>query len=283
MNKPYTQGKEKCVSKPIDEVKNKIEIRNNLIQINLIKPNSDQPRKYFDKKNIAQLAQSIKQHGIIQPLVLNKEGDIYTIIAGERRWRAAKIAGLKEVPVVIMDISSEEILQVSLIENIQRKDLNPIEEAIAYRKLIDKFMLTQEALSNKLGKSRTAIANSMRLLALDRRVQDYLIQGIISEGHGRALLSLSDGNVQYKLAQQIIHDSLSVRAVEKSIKNYIKDSKSQINKIKKDNPFLIDIKDKLEGLFGTKVQLSHNKKNGKIEIEYYSDDDLQRILDILKL
>lgn len=283
MNNRYTPGRGKNGFKSSDDIKDKVSIKSNLMQINLIKANSEQPRKYFDEKDLEQLAQSIKQHGIIQPLVLNKEGDTYTIIAGERRWRAAKIAGLKEVPVVIMDISSEEILQVSLIENIQRQDLNPIEEAIAYRKLIDKFMLTQEALSKKLGKSRTSIANSMRLLALDTRVQEYLIQGILSEGHGRALLSLSDPNIQYNLAKKIIEDSLSVRAVEKFIKDYIENIKCHNNKLKKNNPFLMDIKDKLEGLFGTKVQLSNNKKKGKIEIEYYSEDDLQRILDILKL
>jgi ParB family chromosome partitioning protein len=261
----------------------KLKIKNNLMNINLIKANSDQPRKYFDKEKIEQLADSIKQHGIIQPLVVNKEGDTYTIIAGERRWRAAKLAGLKEIPVVLMDISNEQILQISLIENIQRQDLNPIEEAIAYRKLIDKFMLTQEALSNKLGKSRAAISNSMRLLSLDKRVQEYLIEGIISEGHGRALLSLPSNELQYKLAQKIINDSLSVRDVEKLIKNYSKQTNLETNKLKKENPFVADIKDKLEGLFGTKVQLSSNKNKGKIEIEYYSQDDLQRILDILKL
>lgn len=282
MNKRFGLGKGLGALIPDDNLENESGIRNNLIQINLIKANNEQPRKYFDKEKIEQLAESIKQHGIIQPLVLNKDGDTYTIIAGERRWRAAKLAGLKEVPAVLMNISNEEILQVSLIENIQRQDLNPIEEAIAYRKLIDEFMLTQEALSNKIGKSRAAIANSMRLLLLDKRVQEYLIEGIISEGHGRALLSLPNGELQYELAQTIIDTSLSVREVEKLIKNYINNSNPKTNK-QKENPFHLDIKDKLESLFGTKVQLSSNKNKGKIEIEYYSEQDLQRILDILKL
>ena len=282
LNKRFAHVKGKGTSIREDNL-DKFKINNNLMDINLIKANSDQPRKYFDKEKIGQLADSIKQYGIIQPLVVNKEGETYVIIAGERRWRAAKLAGLKEIPVVLMDISNEEILQVSLIENIQRQDLNPIEEAIAYRKLIDKFMLTQEALSNKLGKSRAGISNSMRLLSLDKRVQEYLIEGIISEGHGRALLSLPSNELQYKLAQKIINDSLSVRDVEKFIKNYIKHTSSKINGLKKENPFIVDIKDKLEGLFGTKVQLSNKKNKGKIEIEYYSEDDLQRILDILKI
>jgi ParB family transcriptional regulator, chromosome partitioning protein len=283
LNKRFGLGKGLGALIPEEDTEVKSELKSNLIQINLIKANCDQPRKYFDKEKIEQLAESIKEHGIIQPLVLNKDGDTYIIIAGERRWRAAKLAGLKEVPAVLMDISNEEVLQVSLIENIQRQDLNPIEEALAYRKLIDEFKLTQEALSNKIGKSRAAIANSMRLLSLDKRVQEYLIEGIISEGHGRALLSLPTGELQYKLAQAIIDNSLSVREVEKLIKNYNKNTNSKTTKLKKENPFFLDIKDKLEGLFGTKVQLSNNKSKGKIEIEYYSEDDLQRILDILKL
>ncbi|MCY6372261.1 ParB/RepB/Spo0J family partition protein [Clostridium ganghwense] len=254
------------------------------ISINLIKANEEQPRKNFDEEKIMQLSESIKQHGIIQPLVLKKEDEIYTIIAGERRWRAAKRIGLKEVPAVILNLSNKEVLEISLIENIQREDLNPIEEALAYRKLIDDFKLTQQELSKRVGKSRTAIANCMRLLNLDKRVQDYLIDGVISEGHGRALLGVEDKEIQYKLAQTIIDEELSVRQIEAFIKNSNKKSKDNNKQISKNSPYYDDIKYKLESLFHTKISLTTNSNNkGKIQIEYYSEDDLQRILDILKL
>lgn len=255
------------------------------IELNLIKPNKEQPREYFDEKKISQLAESIKEHGIIQPLVLKKEGDIYTIVAGERRWRAAKSIGLTEIPAVIIDATKKDLLEISLIENIQREDLNPIEEAKAYKKLLDDFNLTQEELGKRVGKSRVAITNCMRLLNLDTRVQDYLIDEVISEGHGRALLSVEDKNVQYKLAQAIIDEDLSVRDTENLIKDYYKKPK-QDNKKKTEennNPYVSDIKSKLESYFGTKVLLKNGKNKGKIEIEYYSNEDLQRIIDILKI
>ena len=179
-----------------------------LIPLNKIVNNADQPRKFFDSDNIAELAESIKNHGIIQPLILKKDGIKYTIIAGERRWRASKILGIKEVPAIVMDLSEKEILEVSLIENIQRQDLNPIEEALAYRKLIEDFKLTQQELSKKIGKSRVAISNTMRLINLDERVQQYLIESIISEGHGRALLSIENKDLQYEIAQRIIDENL---------------------------------------------------------------------------
>ncbi|KGN00164.1 plasmid stablization protein ParB [Clostridium novyi A str. 4570] len=254
------------------------------IDMNLIKPNVDQPRKNFDESKIIQLADSIKEHGIIQPLVLQKRGNIYSIIAGERRWRAAKKAGLKEVPAVINELSDKQILEVSLIENIQREDLNPIEEAIAYKKLIDEFKLTQEELSKQIGKSRTAITNCMRLLNLDSRVQDYLIDGVITEGHGRALLSLEDKEIQYKMALEIIDKELSVRQTENTIKNL---KKKNINKKEEEDdnikPYYNAIENKLENLFNTKVVLRSKGNRGKIQIEYYSEEDLQRIIDILKI
>lgn len=255
----------------------------NLISINLIKPTVDQPRKSFDEEKIIQLSESIKEHGIIQPIILKKEGKTYNIVAGERRWRAAKIAGVKEIPSIIMDLSDKEILEISLIENIQRQDLNPIEEAIAYRKLLEDFNLTQEQLSSRIGKSRTAIANCLRLLNLDKRVQDYLIDGVITEGHGRAILSIEDKDLQYRLAQNVIDEGLSVRETEKLIKSFINEKKKLEPQEKNINPYYIDIKDKLEGLFGTKVLLMDKKNKGRIEIEYYSQEDLQRILDILKI
>lgn len=252
------------------------------IPINLIKANEAQPRKNFDEEKIEQLAQSIKEHGVVQPIVLRKEGDTYVIVAGERRWRASKIIGLKEIPSVVMELTDKQVLEISLIENIQREDLNPIEEALAYERLIKEFNLTQEELGKRIGKSRTAVTNILRLLNLDERVQEYLIDGVISEGHGRALLGVSDKDTQYMLAQKIIDEGLNVRDTEKIIKNLDK-PKKEINKTSKENIFHVDIKEKLENYFGTKVSLINKKNKGKIEIEYYSQDDLQRILDILNI
>lgn len=255
------------------------------ISINLIRPNEDQPRKNFDMEKILQLAQSIKEHGIIQPLILKKDNESYIIIAGERRWRAAKSAGIKEVPAVIMDLSDKDLLEVSLIENIQREDLNPIEEAIAYKKLLDDFEITQEVLANKIGKSRTVITNCMRLLNLDKRVQSYLIDGVITEGHARILLSIQDNELQYVTAQKIIDDQLSVRETERLIKNINSSGTHKKNNIEQNinNVYIEDIKSRLENYFGTKVLLKDKNNKGKIEIEYYSNEDLQRILEILKL
>jgi len=254
------------------------------INIDFIVANKNQPRKKFDEDKILELSQSIKEYGIIQPLVVNKiEDNIYGIIVGERRWRAAKLANIKEIPVIIMNLSDNEILEVSLIENIQRQDLNPIEEALAYKKLVTDLNLTQEELSNKIGKSRTKITNCIRLLNLDDRVQNYLIDGAITEGHGRALLGLVSNDLQYKLARTIIDKNLTVRAVEKLIKNFNLHKKPPQSEIREQNIYYLDIKDKLENLFGTKVSLMDKKNKGKIEIEYYSQEDLQRILDILKI
>ncbi|HBJ2609418.1 chromosome partitioning protein ParB [Clostridium botulinum] len=282
MNKKSALGKGLGALIPEKSQENKDSI--NTISINLIKPNNEQPRKNFDEEKIGYLAQSIKEHGIIQPLVLKKEGNLYTIVAGERRWRAAKLVGIKKIPAVVMDLDDRSVLEISLIENIQRQDLNCIEEAQAYKNLIQEFKITQDVLSIRIGKSRSAIANCMRLLALDKRVQQYLIDGVITEGHGRALLALKENELQYKLSQTIIDENLSVRETERIIKNIYKEKKNKNNT--KDNeilPYYKDIKSKLESLFDTKVNLQNNKNKGKIEIEYYSEDDLQRILDILKL
>ncbi len=254
-----------------------------LVDINSIKPNNDQPRKSFDEEKIMALSESIRQYGIIQPLVLKKEGEFYKIIAGERRWRASKLAGVKEVPAVIMDLTDSEILEISLIENIQRQDLNPIEEALAYKKLINDFSLTQEDLSNRIGKSRTAITNTMRLLNLDKRVQEYVIDGVISEGHGRTLLAVENKDMQYLLAQRTIDEKLSVRQLEAIIKNLNKEKKENKDDSKGDDPYYNDIKLRLQDFLGTKVNINAKKNKGKIEIEYYSEDDLQRILDIFHI
>lgn len=252
------------------------------IDINLIKANEDQPRKYFDEQKIYELSQSIKDHGIIQPLILKKSGERYVIIAGERRWRAAKLAGINEVPAILMDLSNRDVMEISLIENIQRQDLNPIEEAKAFYRLIKEFKLTHEELSLRIGKSRTAITNTMRLMNLDERVQQYIIEGIISEGHGRVILSIEDKDIQYNVAQKVIDEGLSVRALEKLIKSLQNEEKDRKEK-EPLNPYYKDITEKLEGLFGTKVIINSKKNKGKIEIEYYSEDDLQRIIDIMKI
>lgn len=255
-----------------------------LIDINLIKSNESQPRKLFDDEKIMELAESIKSNGIIQPLILRKDKDEYIIVAGERRWRAAKYIGIKEIPAVIMDLTEKQILEISLIENIQREDLNSIEEAIAYKKLITDFDLTQEQLSKRIGKSRVAITNTMRLLNLSEDVQQYIIEGVISEGHGRALLAITDSKLQCELAQNVIDDKLSVRELEFLIRKLKTKSEPSKSKAKKEtNPYYKEVIEKLENYFGTKVNVTNKNNNGKIEIEYYSEEDLQRILEIINL
>ena len=255
-----------------------------LIDINLIKSNESQPRKSFDDEKIMELAESIKSNGIIQPLILRKDKDEYIIVAGERRWRAAKYIGIKEIPAVIMDLTEKQILEISLIENIQREDLNSIEEAIAYKKLITDFDLTQEQLSKRIGKSRVAITNTMRLLNLSEDVQQYIIEGVISEGHGRALLAITDSKLQCELAQNVIDDKLSVRELEFLIRKLKTKSEPSKSKAKKEtNPYYNEVIEKLENYFGTKVNVTNKNNKGKIEIEYYSEEDLQRILEIINL
>ena len=255
-----------------------------LIDIKLIKSNESQPRKSFDDEKIMELAESIKSNGIIQPLILRKDKDEYIIVAGERRWRAAKYIGIKEIPAVIMDLTEKQILEISLIENIQREDLNSIEEAIAYKKLITDFDLTQEQLSKRIGKSRVAITNTMRLLNLSEDVQQYIIEGVISEGHGRALLAITDSKLQCELAQNVIDDKLSVRELEFLIRKLKTKSEPSKSKAKKEtNPYYKEVIEKLENYFGTKVNVTNKNNKGKIEIEYYSEEDLQRILEIINL
>lgn len=256
------------------------------VDINLIKPNKDQPRKTFDEEKLMELANSIKEHGIIQPIIVKKEDGIYTIIAGERRWRAARLLNLKDVPVIVKDLTEKEIVEISLIENIIRENLNPIEEAMAYKRLLKEFNLTQEEISKQVSKSRSAIANAMRLLNLDERIQGYLIEGVISEGHGRAILGLENKEEQYIVAQKVIDESLNVRQTESLVKSYLKtkDVETKDNTKKNvDDIYYKDIKLRLENHFNTKVNINNNSKNkGKIEIEYYSPEDLQRIIEILQ-
>ncbi|MDU1314275.1 MAG: ParB/RepB/Spo0J family partition protein [Clostridium septicum] len=287
MSKKFALGKglgalipEDMVTAPTNEKKE--ESSRTLISINLIKSNSDQPRKFFDDDKIAELAESIKHHGIIQPIILKKNKEEYIIVAGERRWRAAKLLGLKEVPAIVMNLTDKDILEISLIENIQRQDLNPIEEAVAYKKLLGEFKLTQEELSRRIGKSRVAISNTMRLMNLTETVQQYLMDGVITEGHGRVLLAISDENLQCEIAQKVIDEKLSVRELEKFIK-FLNKPKKNIERKIQNNPYYKDVTERLQEFLGTKVNISNKNNKGKIEIEYYSDEDLQRILEIINL
>lgn len=247
-----------------------------------VEPNPDQPRKFFNEDELEELTDSIKQHGIFQPILVKDVGDHYMIVAGERRWRAAMKAGLKEVPVIIRDYTEEEIVIISLLENVQRSDLNPIEEAQTYKKLIDNFNLKQDEVAEKVSKSRTAVTNSLRLLKLSDDVQQMLIDGTISSGHARALLAVEDKELQYELAQKVMDEKLSVREIEKIIKDLNKPKKEQ-DKKKKDLDFLYkDLEEKLKINLGAKVSINaKDEDKGKIEIEYYSKEDLERIIDML--
>ena len=253
-----------------------------MMKINMVEPNRDQPRKNFEEDALLELADSIKQMGVLQPLLVRKRNDYYEIIAGERRWRAAKIAGLKEVPVSIKDYTEQEIVEIGLIENIQRENLNPIEEAMAYKKLLEEFHLKQDEVAERVSKSRTAVTNSMRLLKLNEKVQQMIIDDMITTGHARALLAIEDQEQQYILANKIFDEKLSVRETEKLIKD-IKNPKKP--KIKKpvENAFLYDdLANKMKEVMGTKVNIStKGNGKGKIEIEYYSDKELERMFDMI--
>lgn len=250
------------------------------LKINEIEPNIGQPRKNFDDEKLNQLAESIKQHGIVQPLIVKRENDIYRIVAGERRWRAARIAGLTTVPVVIKELSSRQTMEIALIENLQREDLNPLEEAEAYEKLTEEYGLTQEDISKTVGKSRSAVANSLRLLNLEESVKNLLVSGALTSGHARALLAIVDPEVQSKAAAQIVNEDLNVRDTEKLVRRYLQNKKPR----KKESPSaeMIQIEEKLKEVFGTKVKLMPNKKKGKIMIEYYSAAELERILELIE-
>ena len=256
--------------------------RETLLPIRDIEPNKTQPRKAFDEEALKELADSIKQFGVIQPLIVQKMGKRYEIIAGERRWRASRLAGLKEVPVIIKDYTPQEVLEIALIENIQREDLNPIEEAYAYQRLIKEFNLRQEDLAERVSKSRVAITNSLRLLKLDERVQQMLTDNMLSGGHARALLPLEDPKLQYDTACKVYDKKLSVRDTEKLVRQLLR-SKSVIETpLTDENSFIYhDLEEKLKNIIGTKVSINWKQKDrGKIEIEYYSDEDLERIMDL---
>lgn len=275
---------------PTSELKEKTEkneenvSRETLIKISEIEPNSEQPRRNFNEDALHELSESIKQYGILQPLLLQKKGKYYEIVAGERRWRAARLAGLKEIPAIVKEYSSQEVLEIALIENIQREDLNPIEEAQAYQKLITEFNLKQDELAERISKSRTAITNSIRLLKLCPQVQEMLMDELISSGHARTLLPIEDSKLQITLAHRIMDEKLSVRETEKLVRALIKENedKPKEKKKKDDSIFYRDLEEKMKQIIGTKVSIqTKTKKKGKIEIEYYSPEELDRIIELL--
>ncbi len=257
-----------------------------IVNITKVEPNREQPRKNFDEDALEELAESIKQFGLLQPILVQDRKSYYEIIAGERRWRAAKKAGLKEVPVIIKNLTDQEIVEISLIENIQREDLNPIEEAQAYKRLLTEFNLKQDEVADRVSKSRTAVTNSMRLLKLCDEVQQMIINGMISTGHARALIGIEDPEEQYNIAQKIFDEKLSVRDVEKLVKNIGKPSTTKLRKPNETDKSLEiiyqDIEDRLKEKLSTKVSIS-GKGNGagKIEIEFYNHDDLDKLVDML--
>lgn len=254
------------------------------VKISLVIPNADQPRKEFDKAALAELAESIAIFGILQPLIVQKKGKYYEIIAGERRWRAAKLAGLRKVPVIVREYTNQEVMEISLIENIQREDLNPIEEAAAFQRLIEEFSLKQADIAKRVSKSRAAITNSLRLLKLDERVQKMLVDGIISVGHARTLLGLEDCDMQYEAAAKIATDSLSVRETERLIQKIKKpvveekaEDTSQLDTV------FNEIEEQLKSIIGSKVAIKRKSADkGTIEISYFSTEDLERILDLIR-
>lgn len=254
------------------------------LRISEVEPNREQPRKKFDEDALLELADSIRQFGVLQPLLVQKRDGYYEIIAGERRWRAAKMAGLKEVPVVIKDFTDQQIVEISLIENIQREDLNPIEEALAYKRLLSEFKLKQDEVAERVSKSRTAVTNSIRLLKLNEKVQQMVIDDMIQTGHARALLGIEDLEKQYMMAQKVFDEKLSVRETEKLVKKVQKE-KEEVEKTKMDKQLEIvyqDLEEKMKQILGTKVSINAKDENkGKIEIEYYNKEDLDRLIDMI--
>ena len=282
---------DEAVDKNIDDNTNK-KAGELMVKISLVEPNRNQPRKMFDKDSLDELTKSVKQYGVLQPIIVKKIGNRYEIVAGERRWRAAQAAGLSEVPVVVRDYDDQKAKEIAIVENIQRTDLNPIEEALAYKSLIEEYNLTQEELSDKVSKNRSTITNSLRLLKLSKNIQQYMIDGQISSGHARALLSLEDEGKRELLALDIIKRSLSVRDTEKAAKALSKKKNVELSDLtetsKEDTVrdlslFYKEYEDSIQGVLGTKVHINQKDKNkGRIEIEYYSQVELDRIMDIFK-
>lgn len=272
-------------AKPETVVKTVIKKEEIKLRISEVEPNREQPRKKFDEDALLELSESIKQYGVLQPLLVQKRDGYYEIIAGERRWRAAKMAGLKEVPVVIKDFTDQQIVEISLIENIQREDLNPIEEAMAYKRLMEEFHLKQDAIAERVSKSRTSVTNSMRLLKLDDRVQQMLIDEMISTGHARALLALESKDAQAEAAVKVFDEKLSVRETERLVKELLNPVQKKEEKPKNQAEELVykNLEEKIKQIIGSKVAINRRTDNkGKIEIEYYSQEELERIVELLE-
>ena len=254
-----------------------------LVKINEVEPNREQPRKEFDEDSLMELADSIRQFGILQPLLVQKKKDYYEIIAGERRWRAAKLAGIKDVPIIVKNYTDQEIVEISLIENIQRENLNPIEEAMAYKRLLEEFDLKQDEVAERVSKSRTAVTNSMRLLKLSERVQQMIVDDMISTGHARALLAITNKDQQYEIAQKVFDEKLSVRDIEKLVKDLKKIKKNKKEEKDVHDILYTQLEESMKQVLGSKVTIKNKKNNkGKIEIEYYSQDELERIVDMIR-
>lgn len=279
---PNVMGEEKDKKEQKVVIQEEKEQGETLVKITKVEPNREQPRKFFDEDALQELADSIKQFGLLQPILVQDRKDYYEIIAGERRWRAAKLAGLKEVPVIIKNYTEQEIVEIALIENIQREDLNPIEEAQAYKKLLTEFNLKQDEVAERVSKSRAAVTNSIRLLKLSEKVQQMVIDDMISTGHARALLAIEDPEEQYIIAQKIFDEKLSVRDIEKLVKDLHKTPKPKKLDDKAMQAIYQDIEEKLKQSLGTKVAISSKGKGaGKIEIEFYSHEDLDRLLEMI--
>ena len=282
---PEPKKAKPAVPKQTSQDKDKEETKGGefIVSINKVEPNREQPRKAFEEDALYELSDSIKQFGVLQPLLVQKKKDYYEIIAGERRWRAAKMAGIKEIPVIVKEYTEQEVLEIALIENIQRENLNPIEEAMAFKQLLTVYNLKQDEVAERVSKSRTAVTNSMRLLKLSEKVQQMVIDDMISTGHARALLAIDNEEQQYALAIRIFDEKLSVREIEKIIKE-LKNPKKKVEKRIIENSFIYqDLEEKMKAVIGTKVSINQKAKGkGKIEIEYYSDDDLDRILTMFK-
>jgi len=262
---------------------NEEEVKNSVIEIKItdIEPNENQPRRVFDDESLADLSESIKEHGVVQPIIVRKVENGYQIIAGERRWKASRLAGKKTIPAIVKDYSNLEVMEIALIENLQREDLNAIEEAFGYKSLIEEYNLTQEEISKQIGKSRSAIANSLRLLLLPQKIKDMITGGKISQGHARALLAIDNEKKQLEIAEKIIDQQLNVRQIEK----LAKDTKQKEKVEAPPDKYKIEINQLEEDLkesLGTKVKIYHKNNKGRIEIEYYSNEDLDRIVSLLE-
>lgn len=283
-----TSAEKETVKRPQTEIKAEKKtapvVAEKKVRISSVEPNRSQPRKHFDEDALLELAESIKQYGVLQPLLVSDKKGYYEIIAGERRWRAAKIAGLKEIPVIVKEFTEQEVVEISLIENIQREDLNPIEEAMAYKRLLDEFHLKQDEIAERVAKSRTAVTNSMRLLKLDEKVQQMLIDEMISAGHARAILALPDKEKQASVAARVFDEKMSVRETEKLVKTLMEPPREKnAEKNTTEDAVYESLEEKMKAIVGTKVVINRRKNNkGKIEIEYYSRDELERIIELFE-